>query len=136
MYDNYLRGIVTVEKYIECNTTIFCIIDEIQQTFKNIIFNAIQAMYLSESKVLSIKFSSKLYNEKSTLLIEFEDTGHGVNQDVVHKLFTAFFTTKSRGEGIGLGLYVSKTIAKEHGGDLYYEQREIGSKFTLELSLG
>ena len=72
-------------------------------------------------------------NEKSFIRIMFEDTGHGVAKDLEHKLFTPFFTTKSRGEGIGLGLHISKIITEEHGGNLKYESKDEGSKFIIEL---
>jgi C4-dicarboxylate-specific signal transduction histidine kinase len=57
----------------------------------------------------------------------------GVGEDVVQKIFTPFFTTKSRGEGIGLGLYVSKKIVEEHGGKLLYEKVDGGSRFAVEI---
>ena len=83
---------------------------------------------------MKIKVESKRESEKSYVRIEFEDTGHGISSDMEHKLFTPFFTTRSRGEGIGLGLYVSKTIAEEHGGSLKYEPKPLGSIFIVDLT--
>lgn len=133
VYDNYLRGIVGVEMDINPNPSITCVVDEIQQVIKNIIFNAVQAMYASEKKIMKIKVDSMVKNERSFIRINFDDTGHGVPGEVVHKLFTPFFTTKSQGEGIGLGLYVSRKIIEEHGGILSYEPKDIGSRFTVEF---
>ena len=134
IYGNYIRGIITIEKDYTINPTLICIVDEIQQVFKNIIFNAIQAMYSSETKILRIVLDTLIENEKSFIRISFEDSGKGIDETVAHKLFTPFFTTKSRGEGIGLGLFVSRTIAEEHGGRIEYETLKNGSKFTVILN--
>jgi predicted ATPase/signal transduction histidine kinase len=130
-YDNYIQGIVQVEKDLSGDTEIVCVVDEIQQVLKNLIFNAIQSMYASPLKKLRIvvrKVDSELGEKRK---ISIEDSGIGVGEDVVKKLFTPFFTTKSRGEGIGLGLYVSKLIVEEHGGRLEYEAVEGSSRFSV-----
>ena len=44
-----------------------------------------------------------------------------------------FFTTKALGEGIGLGLYVSKKIVHEHGGIIYFESKKGATDFTVAL---
>jgi signal transduction histidine kinase len=90
-------------------------------------------MYTSNEKVVQINSQEFTENSKSYLQVSIEDTGTGIPKDVVHKLFTPFFTTKSRGEGIGLGLFISKTILEEHGGSLEYESLEIGSRFILRI---
>jgi predicted ATPase/C4-dicarboxylate-specific signal transduction histidine kinase len=133
VYNNYIQGIVTIEKNISPEYKIFCVVDEIQQVFKNIIFNAIQAMYTSPEKTFRITCNSSNEKVQSSLSIYFEDTGSGIANEHLPKLFTPFFTTKSKGEGIGLGLYVSKMIVEEHGGNLKYEKREVGSKFVVEF---
>jgi signal transduction histidine kinase len=92
-------------------------------------------MYLSEIKIFNIKIESYIIKDISYLKISFEDTGHGIESTLVDKLFTPFFTTKARGEGIGLGLYVSKSITEEHGGKLEYEHLDMGSKFIVLLPI-
>jgi predicted ATPase/C4-dicarboxylate-specific signal transduction histidine kinase len=131
VYINYIQGIVTVKKEVNFNPTINCVVDEMLQVFKNLIFNAIQSMYLSENKILKIIIESYKNKDISYLKISFEDTGHGIDSPLIDKLFTPFFTTKARGEGIGLGLYVSKSITEEHNGKLEYEPMEMGSKFIV-----
>jgi C4-dicarboxylate-specific signal transduction histidine kinase len=131
VYNNYIQGIVTVNKEVNFNPTISCVVDEMLQVFKNLIFNAIQSMYLSENKILNIQIESYTIKDKSHIKISFEDSGHGIESTLVDKLFTPFFTTKARGEGIGLGLYVSKSITEEHYGKLKYEPMDMGSKFIV-----
>jgi signal transduction histidine kinase len=133
VYNNYIHGIITVKKEGNFNPTINLVVDEILQVFKNLLFNAIQSMYTSNEKVIQINALEVIKNSIAYLQVSIEDTGTGIPTDVVHKLFTPFFTTKSRGEGIGLGLFVSKTILEEHGGSLDYESLEIGSRFILRI---
>jgi signal transduction histidine kinase len=130
-YDNYIQGIVQVEKELLEDSEIVCVVDEIQQVLKNLIFNAIQSMYASPLKKLGIVVQKVDTEPGEKRKISIEDSGMGVGEDVVQKLFTPFFTTKSRGEGIGLGLYVSKLIVEEHGGRLEYEAVEGGSRFSV-----
>ena len=130
-YDNYIQGIVQVEKDLSGDTEIVCVVDEIQQVLKNLIFNAIQSMYASPLKKLRIVVQKVDTESGEKRKISIEDSGLGVGEDVVQKLFTPFFTTKSRGEGIGLGLYVSKLIVEEHGGRSEYEAMEGGSRFVV-----
>jgi signal transduction histidine kinase len=63
-----------------------------------------------------------------------EDDGSGISPEIIHNIFNQFFTTKTR--GTGLGLAVSKRIAREHGGDLTVKSIQgKGSAFTLELPI-
>jgi signal transduction histidine kinase len=71
-------------------------------------------------------------SDEDTITVIFSDTGTGMSDDVLDKLFTPFFTTKSG--GTGLGLSISQHIIAEHKGDISCESEEgIGSTFTLHL---
>jgi histidine kinase len=135
IYNNYTNGIITIKIEVNSNIIINCLYDEILQIFNNLIFNSIQSMFVSKIKELNIKCEYTKRNAKDFIAISFEDSGTGIPNNVVHKLFTAFFTTKSQGEGIGLGLFISKIIAEEHGGYIEYLPVERGSKFLLALPI-
>jgi two-component system sensor histidine kinase HupT/HoxJ len=67
-------------------------------------------------------------------LITIRDSGRGITPENLDKMFTPFFTTKSAGEGTGLGLYVSMGIVEAHGGTIRAENHpEGGAVFTVEL---
>ena len=69
--------------------------------------------------------------------IVVEDNGHGIAEAAVDKMFEPFFTTKNVGEGTGLGLWISYSIAREHGGAISAANRpEGGAVFTLRLPVG
>lgn len=103
---------------------------KIQEVFFNLTFNAIQAM--PDGGKLSI--CTRLRDEGSPNFIEisFEDTGEGIRQENIGKIFKPFFTTHHK--GTGLGLYISKRVAEFHGGNIYVKSIPgKGSTFTVKL---
>jgi len=102
--------------------------DSIQQAFVNLIENAIQAM--EKGGTLTIRLSKK---EKSKMaLIEFEDTGVGIEEENMKHIFNLFFTTKKSGSGIGLVL--CKNTIKHHNGNIGVKSK-VGSGTTFYVEL-
>ncbi len=72
--------------------------------------------------------------ENDTVFIHINDTGHGIPEDRMLRIFTPYFTTKGATSGSGMGLYMSKMIVeKEMNGELYAENTDIGARFTIKL---
>jgi signal transduction histidine kinase len=69
------------------------------------------------------------------VIIEVEDNGPGIAQDIAEKIYQPFFTTKPTGEGTGLGLSLAYDIVtKGHGGKLTYCKSNLGgAKFTVDI---
>jgi len=68
---------------------------------------------------------------------EFADTGHGIKEEDLDRIFSPFFTTKEVGHGTGLGLAISYGIVKEHKGTITVESEEgQGATFTISLPVG
>jgi len=79
------------------------------------------------------------YNEKALpvgeyVLVEVEDSGHGIPADVLDKIFEPFFTTKEIGKGTGLGLSMVYGIVKQTGGFVFCES-EVGKGTTFRVFL-
>jgi PAS domain S-box-containing protein len=104
----------------------------IEQVFLNIILNAADAM--NGAGGLSIRTR----RDNGWILIEFQDTGHGIHEAILTKIFDPFFTTKesSEGAGMGLGLAVTYGIVKNHDGDIEVKSKEgEGTTFTVRLPI-
>jgi len=103
--------------------------DQFVQVFGNIILNAIQAMPEGGQLVIKSEVLSPQW-----MAISFTDTGAGILKENLNKLFEPLFSTKAK--GIGLGLAITNTLVKEHGGTIEV-QSEIGkgSTFTVKLPL-
>ena len=104
------QGVSLVEEVNGVPTMLNVDAEKIRMCFVNVIANAIQAM--PEGGELRIEF----HNQDSHLVITFKDTGVGIDPDVAKRVFEPFFTTKR--EGIGLGLFLSKSIVERHGGTI------------------
>lgn len=135
IYGNYLRGIVNIEKNIISDTEITCCVDEISQVFNNIIFNSIQALQSESEKNINIEISKVYLGSKYFIETIISDSGCGINPKDYGKLFTPFYTTKPKGEGIGLGLYVSRIILEEHSGYLHFNPTDYGASFKVGLPI-
>ena len=100
---------------------------QLDQAFGNIILNAIQAM--PEGGQLAIK--SAVFDAER-VAISFTDTGVGISEESLERVFEPLFTTKSR--GIGLGLALVKMLVEGHGGTVEVES-EVGKGSTFTLIL-
>jgi len=106
--------------------------DQLQQVLLNLIMNAIQAMPAGGKLLLETKTAEK--DGFPYVGIEVRDTGKGIAQSDLEKIFDPFFSTKKPGEGTGLGLPIALDIIKKHGGYINVESElERGSTFRVLL---
>ncbi len=102
----------------------------IQQAFLNIIKNSIEAI----SAEGSINIKAEENADEGFINIEIKDTGVGIDEKLLPKVFDAFFTTKDVGKGSGLGLFITNEIINELNGSIQVEsQLGKGSKFLIKL---
>ena len=103
---------------------------QLNQVIVNLIINALQAME-SGGRLTLRTLAGK---EHISLIIE--DTGIGMNEEVMKQIFTPFFTTKDIGQGTGLGLPVVHGIVTSHGGSIKVESKpNQGSRFEIQLPI-
>ncbi len=101
----------------------------IQQAFVNLVMNAAQAM--PEGGAITVRTGRR---DNSFAFIAVTDTGTGIREEYLDKIFDSFFTTKSAGEGTGLGLSLVKRLIELNGGKVEVESElGVGSTFTLLL---
>jgi two-component system NtrC family sensor kinase len=103
---------------------------KLQQVFMNLILNARDAMPRGGRLAIST------HQEEGWLTIRFEDTGVGIANEHLGRIYDPFFTTKQIGKGTGLGLAVSYGIIQDHGGEIVVESRTgEGTTFQIHLPL-
>jgi PAS domain S-box-containing protein len=104
----------------------------LRQVSMNLLVNAHQAIKGKGQVTVSTT-----YTDDAMVSIRIGDTGCGIAQDTIDRIWDPFFTTKEVGKGIGLGLALTYDIVKRHGGDIQVESRPgEGSRFTVRLPAG
>ena len=105
--------------------------NQMRQVMLNILKNAKEAM--PKGGTLTVRTA----REGNKILITTQDTGIGIPEEIRDKIFEAFFTTKQKVKGVGLGLSVCYGIIKDHGGEIKVESEEgKGTTFTISLPIG
>jgi signal transduction histidine kinase len=103
-------------------------INQLQQCFLNLIFNAIDSM--PEGGELSV--TSWMDGTADKAWFKIRDTGYGIPEEVKNYLFDPFFTTKDMSKNTGLGLSIVYGVVKNHRGTIKIDSREReGTTFTL-----
>jgi len=99
---------------------------QIKQVFFNLIKNAMEAMQPGGSlRILARRDDDQVY-------LQFVDTGSGISEEDLSKVFQAYYTTKK--EGHGLGMMIVERIMREHGGHINIESRkDKGTAITLQF---
>ena len=90
--------------------------NKLEQAFLNIVMNAFDAMPAGGR--LTAGTGIKSIGEKDHVLVEFSDTGEGMEKEVSKNIFNPFFTTKPPGKGTGIGMAVSYRIIEDHNGSI------------------
>ncbi len=106
----------------------------LQQVFLNLLLNAVQAT--EGGGEIRVRFESR----DDAVRVEVQDTGQGIAKDEIERIFESFYSTKSEsagGGGTGLGLFVSRRIVTELGGELCASSDGPGrgARFTVRLPI-
>ncbi len=103
---------------------------QLQQVFMNLLLNAADAM--PDGGMITVQTSHQ--DSRRTLHIQVVDTGSGIDEAVVDKVFQPFFTTKP--QGTGLGLAITKRLIEQHGGSINVKNNhEKGVAFMITLPI-
>jgi signal transduction histidine kinase len=100
-----------------------------EQVFLNLFLNAVQSM--PDGGDLTVKTSLR-EGEKPVIQVEVRDTGGGIPEEIREKIFSPFYTTRTR--GTGLGLPISRKILEQHGGRIAFRSEEgKGTVFLVDI---
>ena len=104
--------------------------NELTQVILNLIKNS-QDSFI-ENKTINPEITIETKDTSNGISIEFSDNGAGIEDDIIDKIFSPYFSTKSEKKGTGLGLYMSKIIIEEHHkGSFYLKKNEDGISFII-----
>jgi PAS domain S-box-containing protein len=109
--------------------------NQIQQLLLNLFLNSIEA--IEQQGTITIRAREKVdgNSEPRRIHLEVEDTGKGIPEEELPKIFDPFFTSRKK-RGFGLGLYISKTIVEKHNGTIVTSSNEgQGTLTTVELPI-
>jgi len=132
-YEQRVSNVTVVDALAAGLPQIFADSHQIQQVLLNLVINAEQAMLSAHGRgVLVVRTWHDAQQE--AVLLEVNDDGPGIPEDLQPKIFDPFFTTKEVGQGTGLGLTVAYAIVQEHGGRIRLESRTgSGASFYVDL---
>jgi signal transduction histidine kinase len=117
-YEQRVTNIAVIDALAAGLPEVFVDAHQIQQVLLNLVINAEQAMLSSNGRgTLVVRTWHDLENE--AVILEVNDDGPGVPEEMQSKIFDPFFTTKEVGKGTGLGLTVAYAIIQEHNGRIW-----------------
>ncbi|HVQ37361.1 MAG TPA: ATP-binding protein [Pyrinomonadaceae bacterium] len=106
---------------------------QLMQVFLNLISNATDAM--PDGGTLTLRTTARvLENDRPGVAIEFSDSGTGIGDVDLRRIWEPFFTTKLEGKGTGLGLPICRRTVEEHGGTIEVESQP-GQGTTFRVTL-
>ena len=132
------RKIEIVREYDADVPEVYCESSDIKQVFFNLLKNGAQYMMIKDYRGDHPKFILRVRREENMAVVEVEDNGPGMDEDVLKRIFEPFYSTKKVGQGSGLGLSVSYfVIADQHKGIMEAHSRP-GSwaRFVVKMPIG
>ena len=125
-----LAGIEVVTEFPEDSPCVLGHIIQMEQVVINLLTNARDAM---SEKGTASTIILRIFSDPKNIHITSEDTGGGIAQNALTRIFEPFYTTKEMGKGTGLGLSVGYGIIRDMGGTITAENINDGARFTITL---
>jgi len=134
-YEQHVTNVTVIDALAAGLPNVFADGHQVQQVLLNLVINAEQAMLSANGRGTLVVRTWHDADQESVVL-EINDDGPGIPDELQPKIFDPFFTTKEVGQGTGLGLTVAYAIVQEHGGRIRLESRPgAGASFYVELPI-
>jgi len=132
-YEQHITNITIVDALAAGLPQVFADAHQVQQVLLNLVINAEQAMLTANGRgTLVVRSWHDV--DRDAIVLEINDDGPGIAEELQPKIFDPFFTTKEVGKGTGLGLTVAYAIVQEHGGRIRLASNTgSGASFYVEL---
>jgi hypothetical protein len=132
-YEQRLTNVTVIDALAAGLPQVFADGHQVQQVLLNLMINAEQAMVSANGRG-TLVLRTWHDPDQEIVILEINDDGPGIPDDLQPKIFDPFFTTKEVGKGTGLGLTVAYAIVQEHGGRIRLESRpDAGASFYVEM---
>ncbi len=119
-------------KALNCHEPFYTYEGELKQVILNLIKNAEDI--LQEKAIENPVIKMETYTKENNYILKISDNGGGIDASIIDKVFDPYFSTKTKRNGTGLGLYMSKMIIEEHcGGKLSVSNGNKGAIFTIQI---
>jgi PAS domain S-box-containing protein len=134
-YEQRVTNITVINALAAGLPQVFADAHQVQQVLLNLVINAEQAMLAANGRG-TLVVRTWHDPDRGVVVLEVNDDGPGVPEEMRAKIFDPFFTTKDVGKGTGLGLTVAYAIIQEHNGRIWVESQPGGASFFVELPTG
>lgn len=129
----FAKNDITLEEDFKDDVQIYGLKSELSQVFVNLLTNAKDAMKNLKDSEKYIKISAK-QNQKFVKIRIF-NRGKNIKSKYIDKIFEPYFTTKHPSKGTGLGLYISKMIVENMGGEIKFDNLKNGVSFKIKIPI-
>lgn len=129
LYASQLRKGIVVERRYDDIGPVLGQPDELVQVWTNLVHNALHAMDGHGQLTVGVR------RDGDAAVVSVVDSGRGIPPEVRPRIFEAFFTTKPRGEGSGLGLHICRQIVERHGGSITVDSVPGRTEFQVRLPM-
>ncbi len=131
IHDDIIKNNINLEIDVDEAVILEVNQSEIKHIFINLINNARDAFNQKGIKERLVTVSSRIDN--GTLIVSVQDNAGGIPENIIRDIFNANFTTKGKSGGTGIGLYMSRFIAKKNHASLSVENKKGGACFSLRF---
>jgi signal transduction histidine kinase len=129
LWASFENNSIKVKENFGDSVKIFGYKNEFEQVIVNILSNSKDVLINSEERAVKIE----IFRETESVQISISDTGGGILEENLQRVFEPYFTTKEQGKGTGIGLYMSQAIIKNMGGKIDVRNLEKGAEFQIVL---
>ncbi|HEX9934393.1 MAG TPA: ATP-binding protein, partial [bacterium] len=128
------HGILVQLKLDPDRPTVLAQAVSLEEVMVNLLSNALYALDQVDQEPKTITVTTR--TSSKACFIDFEDNGPGVPESLLERIFEPLFTTRSAGQGMGLGLSIVQRLLEEYGGTIRaFNRSEGGAKFTVHIPL-
>lgn len=108
--------------------------NSLQQVFLNLTLNSVDALAADTGDTDRRIVYRTRFHEQTDIIVEIEDNGKGIPEDILRRIFEPFFTTKPEGKGSGLGLAITESILHQHQATISVESQDDSfTRFTIRF---